>query len=67
MRRVWDCFLSDTPNNRSASAAQTQDRLNPTQQSVSESVSQPLRRLSGQLEESTRRCSVSPGSAPLQL
>lgn len=33
---VENCFLSDRLNNRSASAAQTQDRLNPTRQSVSQ-------------------------------
>lgn len=53
--RVKSCFLSDKLNNRSASAAQSQDRLNPTQQSVSKSVSQPLHQLSGQLEKSTRQ------------
>lgn len=65
--RVKNCFSSDKPNNRSASAAQTQDRLNPTQQSVSKSVSQPLHRLSGQLEKSARQFSVSPASVPLQI
>lgn len=65
--RVKNCFSSDKPNNRSASAAQTQGRLNPTQQSVSKSVSQPLHRLSGQLEKSARQFSVSPASVPLQI
>lgn len=40
--RVKNCFSSDKLNNRSASAAKSQDRLNPTQQSVTKSVSQPV-------------------------
>lgn len=30
------CFMSNGPNNKTASAAQTQDRLNPTQLPVSQ-------------------------------
>lgn len=36
-----NCFLSDRLNNRSASAAQTQDRLNPSRPSVSQYISLP--------------------------
>lgn len=66
MRRFGGPLLPFCPPHRTSRTTEVlllhkhQDRLNPSRQSVSKSVSQPLSQLAGQSQKSHRQFSVSP-------